>query len=105
LRLRGAQYLWIHEEEAFTGPEKWVDSDAATWEETIYIQYQTEEIDGGPVNDLMVDYIGHDQRLLNILNASNSWYLSNNIKDVLPILEEWRQWRANEPPSPQSLCP
>jgi hypothetical protein len=101
-RFRNDKYVWVFEQENYTGPEKWVDSDAATWEETITLQYQIEDINGGPVNGLMVDYIGHNPRLINM---SNNWYLTNNINDVLPILEEWRQWRANQPPSPQSLCP
>jgi hypothetical protein len=98
----GNGYVWIFEQESFTGPEKWVDSDAATWEETIMLQYQTEQIDGGPVNDLMVDYTGHDPRLT---NHSQNWYLSNNVQVVQPVLDEWRAWRAKQPPSPESLCP
>ncbi len=101
-KLNNHEYIWIHESESFKGPETWRDSDGATWEETIYLQYQTEDINGGPINDLMVDYIGHDQRLL---NTTDNWYLSNNIDSVLPIIEEWREWRANEPPSSQALCP
>ncbi len=100
--LEDDQYIWVHEQESFTGPEKWVDHDAATWEETITLQYQTEARNGGPLNELMIDYMGHDPRLI---NRSNNWYLSNHINVVLPILDEWRQWRAKEPPSPQSLCP
>ena len=101
-RLQNQEYIWVFEQENFYGPEKWVDYDGSLWEETITLQYQTEYINGGPINDLMIDYTGHDARLI---NQSNNWYLSNNINDVMPILEEWRQWRVNEPPSPQSLCP
>jgi hypothetical protein len=101
-RLNNHEYVWVFEQENFTGPEKWVDSDAATWEETITLQYQTEDINGGPINELMVDYMGHDQRLI---NKSNNWYLSDNVNNVIPILNEWRQWRVNEPPSSQALCP
>lgn len=96
------EYIWVHEQENFTGPEEWVVSDAGTWYETIMLQYQTEKINGGPIHKLMVDYVGHDTRLA---NRSNNWYLSNNIEIVIPVLEEWRTWRAGEPPSPQSLCP
>jgi hypothetical protein len=101
-RLNNHAYMWVFEQENFTGPEKWVDSDAATWQETIMLQYQIEDINGGPINDLMIDYIGHDQRLI---NESNYWYLSNDVNDIIPVLDEWRQWRANEPPSPEALCP
>lgn len=104
-RLDQEQYVWIHEHESFTGPETWVDPDAATWHETIRIQYQTEEIDTGPINQLMVDYIGHDPRLVAIRDKSPNWYLSNDINDVLPVLAEWSQWRAQQPPSAISLCP
>jgi hypothetical protein len=82
--------------------ETWEVHDGARWEEHILLQYQTEDINGGPINDLMVDYSGHDPRLTNI---SDNWYLSNNIKDVLPVINEWREWRMEQPPSPQSLCP
>jgi hypothetical protein len=101
-RLNNHAYMWVFEQENFTGPEKWVDSDAATWQETIMLQYQIEDINGGPINDLMIDYIGQDQRLI---NESNYWYLSNDVNDIIPVLDEWRQWRANEPPSPEALCP
>jgi hypothetical protein len=102
LKLHNQEYIWVHEQESFGGPATWVDSDASTWQETITLQYQIEQINGGPLNLLTIDYIGPDQRLQ---NTSKNWYFSNNLNDVLPILEEWRQWRASEPPSPQALCP
>jgi len=101
-RLINDEYVWVHEQEIIRGLETWVDHDAATWEENILLQYQTEDINGGPINDLMVDYTGHDPRLT---NTSDNWYLSNDIRDVLPIIDEWREWRLTQPPSPHSLCP
>jgi hypothetical protein len=98
----GDWYVWIYESEEFKGPEKWYDSDAAEWQETITLQYQVLEINGGPVKDLMVDYIGHDPRLQ---NNSQNWYLSNKVQTVKPVLDEWRAWRATQPPSSQALCP
>jgi hypothetical protein len=96
-KFRKNNYVWTFEQENFTGPEKWVASDAAGGEETITIQYQAEDKNVGPVNNLMIDYIGHDPGLIN--------KSSNNINDWLPVIKEWRQRRENEPPSPQSLCP
>ena len=101
-RFENNEYIWVFEQENIRGLETWVDYDAATWEETIMLQYQTEEINGGPVNDLMIDYTGHDPRLI---NTSNNLYLSNDINDVLSIIDEWKEWRVEQPPSPQSLCP
>ena len=96
-KFRNNNYVWVFEQENFYGPEKWVDHDAASAEEMITSQYQTEDINGGTINNLTIDYFGHDPRLVN--------KSSNNMNDFLPILKEWRQWRENEPPSPQSLCP
>ncbi len=101
-RLIDDEYVWVHEQEIIRGLETWEDHDGARWEENILLQYQTEDINGGPINDLMVDYSGHDPRLT---NTSDNWYLSNNIKDVMPVINEWREWRMEQPPSPQSLCP
>lgn len=101
-RFKNNEYIWVFEQESIIGLATWSDYDGATWEETILLQYQTEEINGGPVNSLMIDYIGPDPRLT---NKSDNWYLSDTIDDVLIVLEEWRQWRTEQPPSPQSLCP
>jgi hypothetical protein len=101
-RFRGNIYTWVFEQENFYGPDKWVDYDGAQGQEEINGQYQTEEINGGSVNKLMITYFGHDPRLN---DRAMNWYLSNNISDVYPILEEWKQWRNTQPPSPESLCP
>jgi hypothetical protein len=102
-RLKDHRYIWTSEQEIFTGPKSFVgDPDSGPVQEEITLQYQLEAIDGGPINELMIDYTGPDPRLA---NRSNNWYLSNNIQVVLPILKEWRQWQNEQPPSPQSFCP
>ena len=92
-------YIWVFEQENFRGPDRWVASDAASEQESITVQYQTENINGGPVNGLMINYTGRNPSLTKL---SQNW---RNVSDASSTLEEWRRWRASEAPSSQSLCP
>lgn len=85
----GNSYEWIHEQEIHEGKDKWT--------EEIVVEYQTENIDGIPLNTIWIDYRGRDV-----------WKTSQDgltLKDIQPIIEEWRIWRQSQPPSSVSLCP
>jgi hypothetical protein len=99
LKQADAEYEWIYEQEIAYGPDQWPDGDGSTWQEMVSIDYQTEEVNGVPVNRTIVMYTGRDPRLTSL----GPLYLS--IEDVKPILEEWRVWRAQQPPDPVGLCP
>lgn len=93
----GNSYQWIHEQEIHEGKDKWTDYDGAVWVESITIEYQTENINGIPLNTIWIDYRGRDS----IKTSADGLTL----KDVQPIIEDWRIWRQSQPPSSVSLCP
>lgn len=93
----GNSYQWIHEQEIHEGKDKWTDSDGAVWVESITIEYQTENINGIPLNTVWINYIGR--------NSMKSSIDGLTLKDVQPIIEEWQIWRQSQPPSSVSLCP
>ena len=92
-------YEWIAEQEIAYGPDQWPDSDGSTWQEMVSIDYQTEFVNGVPLHRTIVMYTGRDPRLTNL---GPLWL---DIKDVNPILEEWRVWRTQQPPDSVDLCP
>lgn len=96
-RKLGDSYQWIHEQEIHEGKDKWTDYDGAVWVESITIEYQTEDINGIPLNTIWIDYTGRDSR------TSSQDGLS--LKDVQPIIEEWKIWKQSQPPLSISLCP
>ena len=53
------------QQEIHEGPGRRVDYDGALWTEEIVIQYQTEPVNGIPLNTISIEYIGPDQELLN----------------------------------------
>jgi hypothetical protein len=93
-------YKWIAEQEIHRGPRQRMDNDGALVQESISVDYQTEPWNGIPLNTIWINYTGGDDpRLLNK-------HLSGlTLQDIKPILEEWRQWRAQQPPLSVSLCP
>jgi hypothetical protein len=96
-RKLGDSYQWIHEQEIHEGKDKWTDYDGAVWVESITIEYQTEDINGIPLNTIWIDYTERDSR------TSSQDGLS--LKDVQPIIEEWKIWKQSQPPLSISLCP
>ncbi len=94
----GNSYEWIYEDETYEGKDKWTDYDGALWTESIFIGYQTEEINGFPLNTVFIDYTGRDPIMLDRR-------FNFTLQDVKPILEEWRIWRQSLPPRSVSLCP
>jgi hypothetical protein len=93
----GDAYLWVHEQEIHEGKDKWTDYDGALWVESITIEYQTENINGIPLNTLWIHYIGRETMRSSLDGLT--------LKDLQPIIEEWRSWRQTQPPLSVSLCP
>jgi hypothetical protein len=75
-------YKWIHEQEIFTGPNKYSTVDGIV-DEHIVITYETEHVSGVPLNQINIHYYGDDLRL------SHKFDLTLN--DVLPIIAEWEK--------------
>jgi hypothetical protein len=94
----GNSYQWTSEQEIHEGKDKWTDYDGALWVESITIEYQTENINGIPLNTLWINYIGRD-------SMRSTFQDGLTLKDVQPIIEEWRLWRQTQPPLSVSLCP
>ena len=56
-------YRWISEQEIYEGP-KWEQTVDGTFRESIVIEYQTEPVNGVPVNQLSIRYSGGDTNLV-----------------------------------------
>lgn len=89
----GNSCKWIHEQEIHIGPHKYPRSDTI-YEEEIVIEYQTEEVNGIPLNKIFIYYYGDDPRL------GRKLPFTLTLQDVQPILEEWKEWRARQTPVP-----
>jgi hypothetical protein len=74
-------YKWIAEQEEFFGPKNYTTIDG-TFQEHLYIEYQTEHINGIPTNQVCVDYYGNDFRLAKRDHLT--------LEDVKPVLAEWK---------------
>jgi hypothetical protein len=79
-RKTGSGWEWIGDQEMFQGP-KMVKTVDGTVLENITLTYEVERISGSPINQLTVDYLGEDPRLLNKSKLM--------LADVRPILKEW----------------
>lgn len=55
-------YRWISEQEIHQGP-KWYQTVDGTFREDMVIEYQTEQVDGIPTNQLYIRYTGSDTNL------------------------------------------
>ena len=75
-------YKWIHEQEFFTGPNKYTTVDG-TVSEHIVITYEPEHVSGVPLNQINIDYYGDDPRLSHRSNLT--------LDDVIPIMAEWEK--------------
>jgi hypothetical protein len=73
-------FVWIGEQESFTGPKKYSTPDG-TFYESIVLNYDKENISGYPTNVLCISYIGEDPRLMQNRNLT--------LADIRPILKEW----------------
>ena len=82
----GDGYRWIAEQELHYGPRLWKTEDGDV-REYIAVEYQREPVDGIPVNELKIAYIGDDPRLA----AGEGLTLAS----IQPFLNEWKgtQWR------------
>lgn len=73
-------YRWIFEQEIYEGP-KWYQTVDGTFREYLDIEYQTEPVDGIPVNQLFIRYTGSD---------TNLERRSFTLAEIRPILDYWR---------------
>lgn len=76
-----AGYKWIAEQEVTYGPKNFTTVDG-TFQENIVIEYQTERVNGIPLNQIVIDYHGDDTRLADRDHLT--------IASIKPILEEWK---------------
>ncbi len=95
---KGDSYEWLSEQEISYGPDQRPD-DGGMSQERIVVEFQTEELNGVPVNQTSVVYTGNDPRI----NSLGPLWL--HLHDVKPYLEEWKIWRSTQPPRPIDLCP
>ena len=58
-RKQGDGYVWIGEQEIFTGPQEYKSVDGV-FNETITLNYDREVISGNPLDTLIIDYAGPD---------------------------------------------
>ena len=78
-RKTGTSYRWIFEQETHEGPGWWQTPDG-TFREYILIEYQTERVDGVPLNQVFIRYYGNDTNL-----SAHELTLA----EVRPILAKW----------------
>ncbi len=95
---KGGSYEWLSEQEISYGPNQRPD-DGGMSQERIVVEFQTEELNGVPVNQTSVVYSGNDPRI----NSLGPLWL--RLHDVRPYLDEWKIWRSTQPPRPIDLCP
>lgn len=73
-------FKWTGEQEIFQGPKKYTSPDG-TFNESITLIYDLENISGYPINRLNIDYWGEDKRLENREDLTLNY--------IKPILKEW----------------
>ena len=79
-RKNASGYVWIGEQESFTGPKMYKTVDG-TFHEQVVLNFETEHVSGFPLNRLSVSYDGEDPRLSHRQDLS--------ISDVKPVLKGW----------------
>lgn len=79
-RRTAAGWVWIHEQELFTGP-RWYDSPDGRLAEEIALTYERERVAHYRLNQLNVSYRGDDPRLARREELT--------LGEVRPILAEW----------------
>jgi hypothetical protein len=78
-RKTDAGYRWIFEQESREGPGWWQTPDGAV-RESILMEYQTEHVDGVPLNQVFVRYTGADTNLSG---------RDLTLAEAQPILTKW----------------
>lgn len=73
-------YRWISEQEIYEGP-KWYQTVDGTFREKMVIEFQTERVNGIPINQLTIRYSGNDTNLQERELA---------LTEAIPILEKWK---------------
>lgn len=73
-------FKWTGEQESFQGPKKYTTPDG-TFNESITLTYEVENISGYSTNRLNITYFGEDKRLANRASLSLDY--------IKPILKEW----------------
>ena len=79
-RRTAAGWVWIHEQEIFTGP-RLHDTPDGRMEESLCLTYERERVSGYVLNQLHLTYRGDDPRLNRRQELT--------IEEVRPILVEW----------------
>lgn len=79
---KGDSYLWIGEPEVHYGPKNYVDANGATFQEHLAVGYQTEPMDGSPINQVYVNYFGEDSRL--------AGHHDLTLIESKPVLDSWK---------------
>lgn len=100
----GGSYVWVSERETIKGPAQFKPTTTSELQnEQIIIDYRAEPVKGVPdgdvINTTLIYYWGGDTTLA----RDQSHALT--LKEAQPILERWKHWRLQQPPSPDSLCP
>jgi hypothetical protein len=87
----GADYRWISEQEIHHGPG-WYQTIDGTFREFVVVEYQTEKVNGIPLNQTWIRYTGSDTNLSERSLA---------LEDIKPVLSTWRH--AVVKPQPPEL--
>lgn len=90
-RKEGADYRWITEQEIHQGPG-WYQTIDGTFREFVVVEYQTEKVDGIPLNQIWIRYTGSDTNLSG---------RALTLEDIKPVLSTWRH--AAVKPQPPDL--
>jgi hypothetical protein len=89
-RKEGDGYRWISEQEIHTGP-KWQQTIDGNFRERIVVEYQTERVNGIPLNELQIVYSGDDPEIKSIEKLT--------LVDAQGIFARWKN-AAVEPKPP-----
>lgn len=75
-------YRWVLEQETYYGPRMYTNEDGS-YREFITLDFRTEAVNGVPINELWVHYMGEDPRLAHPRNLT--------LNDVRPFLKAWKK--------------
>jgi hypothetical protein len=79
-KIDSEKYVWIGEQEIYTGPRKFETADGEQ-NEQITITYHKSPISGAPLNVIYINYFGPDEKL--------SQNQELKITDIKPFIENW----------------
>src|SRR3954465_7361715 len=91
-RKEGDGYRWISEQEIHTGP-KWQQTTDGNFRERIVVEYQTERVNGIPLNEAQIVYSGDDPEIKSIEKLT--------LADAQRIFARWNS--ATVEPEPPRL--